>query len=703
MPFGPVFNPSIGLSLLQAHLRHAAVRSSIRYFSIRYSEIVGERFYSGLTRAARPPTIDLAGEWIFSAELFDRADGDTVRYVEEVLRRRSAWTNRDGAPPVSDALIDRIVRAQHAVPAFLDWCLHEVIAASPKVIGFTSSFQQHVASLALARRVKQQLPDTFIVMGGANCEGVMGAETIRQFPFIDAVVSGEADLVIVDLARRALAGQRVDELPGVRTRATVAREFLFNRFSNAPVVREMDSLPFPEYSEYMDQFRASRHARDWDPNVLMESSRGCWWGEKAHCTFCGLNGSTMAFRSKSASRVLVELEHLAETCPGCDVEVVDNILDMRYFGDLLPELARRKLPFELFYETKANLKKEQVQLLRRAGVTLIQPGIESFSDVVLKLMKKGVSWLQNVQLLKWCKQFGVHPYWNVLWGFPGEPPEEYARMAQLTPWLTHLPAPRSMFGLRLDRFSPNFFDAERLGFRALRPADSYRHLYAELSPAARHNLAYYFQFDYADRRDVSSYVRPLLRQLRMWKRVNRRSDLFSIEAHGRLLVWDLRPAAVQPATILAGLDRRLYEACDQVTDVRALCGLAAGTDGMALPVDVVRQQLRPLVDRGLMVTDGTRYLSLAIPVGEYMPSSEVLSRFWQLVDRMGRRRRGGVLIQVGSRGGRRRRTSVSTPRRGSGSRSRVRRRLNPSAFGVTDDGHIFLRAGHSVAIQADAH
>ena len=40
-------------------------------------------------------------------------------------------------------------------------------------------------------------------------------------------------------------------------------------------------------------------------------------------------------------------------------------------------------------------------------------------------MKKGVSGLQNIQLLKWCKEIGVEPLWNFLLGFPGESPDDY--------------------------------------------------------------------------------------------------------------------------------------------------------------------------------------------------------------------------------------------------------------------------------------
>ena len=110
---------------------------------------------------------------------------------------------------------------------------------------------------------------------------------------------------------------------------------------------------------------------------------------------------------------------------------VDNILDMRYFRDVLPQLRERQLGLTLFYETKANLTKEQVKLLRDAGVLAIQPGVESLSTHVLQLMRKGVTALQNIQLLKWCRQYGVTVAWNLLYGFPGETAADYAAIGQI--------------------------------------------------------------------------------------------------------------------------------------------------------------------------------------------------------------------------------------------------------------------------------
>jgi ribosomal peptide maturation radical SAM protein 1 len=165
----------------------------------------------------------------------------------------------------------------------------------------------------------------------------------------------------------------------------------------------MNALPYPDFDDFFAEFNATGFKATWQPRLFFETSRGCWWGEKKHCTFCGLNGQTMEFRSKTGARALEELTAIVAKHPGCEIQVVDNILDMRYFNDFLPALAASGVDVELFYETKANLKKDQVRQLRDAGVTSIQPGIESFSDNVLTLMRKGVTALQNIQLLKWVE------------------------------------------------------------------------------------------------------------------------------------------------------------------------------------------------------------------------------------------------------------------------------------------------------------
>ena len=115
------------------------------------------------------------------------------RYLDDVLLKPASWLGRSATRPPGRADVKAILAARDARRAFLDWCADRIEASGARLVGITSVFQQHVASLALARRLKARLPDIFVVMGGANCEAIMGAETLRQFPFVDAIVSGEAD------------------------------------------------------------------------------------------------------------------------------------------------------------------------------------------------------------------------------------------------------------------------------------------------------------------------------------------------------------------------------------------------------------------------------------------------------------------------------------------------------------------------------
>lgn len=72
----------------------------------------------------------------------------------------------------------------------------------------------------------------------------------------------------------------------------------------------------------------------------------------------------------------------------------------------MPVLAARPKPFDLFYETKSNLKREQLELLAHAAVLNTGPAW-SMHDEILRLMDKGSTALTNVQLLQHAREFGV--------------------------------------------------------------------------------------------------------------------------------------------------------------------------------------------------------------------------------------------------------------------------------------------------------
>ena len=130
------------------------------------------------------PYTSFAGDWCFTLPLYGRRPDDDWAYVTQVLRDTWQLGRRD---------IARVVRAREATPAFLDDCLAAYDWGAYDVVGFTSTFVQNLASLALAQRLKARHPHLRIVFGGANWEADMGAALFETFPFVDHVCQGEAD------------------------------------------------------------------------------------------------------------------------------------------------------------------------------------------------------------------------------------------------------------------------------------------------------------------------------------------------------------------------------------------------------------------------------------------------------------------------------------------------------------------------------
>lgn len=454
----------------------------------------------------------------------------------------------------------------------------------------------------------------------------MGRETAQSFPFLDAVVSGEGDAIFPTIVEHVQLGTEIPPIKGLYLRTGPGKATLRDPPSEiADPIRNLDDLPYPDYSDYFDQLGRSGIRFDGitPPHLVFETARGCWWGQRHHCTFCGLNGSTMAFRSKTPERALAELETLVKTYGDYPICVSDNILDQGYLRTFVPALKARTLGAKLFYEVKANLKKNDLRSLRDAGIDKIQPGIESFSTKVLKEMRKGISGIQNVQLLKWCCELGLMPVWGILWGFPQEQPSDYAEMADLIPSLTHLMPPIGITPIRLDRFSPNFVNAAAWGFRNVQPYPSNSYVY-QLHGSAIANLSYFFTYDYEDGRDTSTYVKELVAEVRRWHEASGPSALFFADKGDRLVVFDQRPAASRSTHILAEPLRSIYLAADEITSFHALHKITQSMNSGWSEQDT-RTQLQKLIHSRLMLKEAELHLSLAVKLGPFQPSPQVLA------------------------------------------------------------------------------
>jgi ribosomal peptide maturation radical SAM protein 1 len=558
LPFADVDRPAIGVSLLKAHADRLGVSSRIVYCNFDLAELIGVELYNQISESL--PSESLIGDWFFADILFGERIPFEQEYVEKVLSRFA-----------QPGLVTQILDARRRRSEFIDRCVERIAALRPKVAGFTTTFHQTCACLAVAERLKRLANPPIVIFGGANCEGEMGLQILRSFPAIDYVCTREGDVVFPAFLNRLLREHDPSPPPGI------LRQGESTELTMPDMVRDLDSLPVPDYSDYFARLAESPLAPKLRVDLLIETSRGCWWGAKHHCTFCGLNGETMEFRSKTPRRAFEEMKQLATTYGVKRISCVDNILDVRFIPVLFPRLEASGLDLELFYEVKANLREEQIALMRAGGVRSVQPGIESFSNQVLRLMNKGCTGLQNIQLLRWCEEHGIMPAWNLLSGFPGEDPAEYVRTADLLPLLAHLQPPTSCSPIRLDRFSPFFTQTDRFGLQRLRPAPAYYYVY----PFGRRELArlaYFFDFDYPDGRKPFEYTRVVKQAIDDWYTV--RNPSLQPEQYARLdatlmddgdiLIADTRPCATAKSRLLTGIAAQALLRCDTSQTVAGL-------------------------------------------------------------------------------------------------------------------------------------
>lgn len=598
MPFASLSHPGIGISLLQAGLRERSVPCDIYYFNLLFGSALGFDLYCQLGELSPPSA--LIGDWIFAHCVFGERMESDKDYVASFLQEQYGDYFDFG-------LTLKALEARDRAQQLIEDCLKSVRWDEYAIVGFTTSYQQNVASLALAKRLKESYPDLKIVFGGANCETEMGVQLHKQFNFIDFVCSGEGDLAFPELVSRLFAGQDVTMISGMITRS--GNETTIPQQLTWPV-HDVDALPYPNYDDYFGQLKAARLDYTFEPLIPFESSRGCWWGAKLHCTFCGLNGSTMAYRSKSPDRALEEVLQLAEKY-GKNILAVDNIFDLKYLNSFFPDLATLNLGLTFHYETKVNLKKSQLKLLREAGVTHLQPGIESLSTNVLRLMKKGCNLLQNIQCLKWGKEYGLDIAWNFLYGFPGEDPADYLRMSEIIPSLAHLEPPVGCGKVRMDRHSPYFMQPGTYGLENVRPQDAYQYVYP-LGPNVLAQIAYYFDFDCDGRESTEQYAAAALDQIRAWQSASDRGQLLAFDDGETLTIEDTRDSEIKISFRLEEPARSLYLFCDEAKSLAEIEAFLITLPDYDATTWFLRLELETLLSQRLMVSDASSFLSLAI-------------------------------------------------------------------------------------------
>jgi anaerobic magnesium-protoporphyrin IX monomethyl ester cyclase len=232
-----------------------------------------------------------------------------------------------------------------------------------------------------------------------------------------AVILGEGEMTIADLADRMLAGASIVDVPGI---AYLDASGAVRRTSTRPFIKSLDELPFPAWDLVdVDRYRRIWHGRHGYHSMNIATTRGCPY----HCNWCAKPIYGQRYATRSPKAVVDEIAWLKQHFAPDHLWVVDDVFGLKpgwveEFAALVNERDAR-VPFRCLMRAD-QVTPAVATALASAGCRMLWMGAESGSQKVLDAMEKGlrVEDIKNANCL--LKSAGIDVGVFLQFGYPGE-------------------------------------------------------------------------------------------------------------------------------------------------------------------------------------------------------------------------------------------------------------------------------------------
>jgi radical SAM superfamily enzyme YgiQ (UPF0313 family) len=308
----------------------------------------------------------------------------------------------------------------HALRWGLDEIVAEARAQRPALIGVSAMTYQILPAAATAAALKDALPDTPIVLGGAHATAVP-RRTLDEFPAFDAVLTGEGEINL-GLALDDFHAGGLRARPGIHLRGE-GEEVSAHA---APRVERLDELPPPAFDLFPLHAYWPFYSRRWLMELPLSASRGCPF----KCTFCTkVMGDRARFRSPESLVAETERHVLRHGLRQVIFTDENFTLKKSLVHGYCAGLMRRGFAgrLRLICQSRVEIEPETIQLMARAGFTHITFGIESGDQEILDRACKGITPEQSRRAVVAAKQAGMVVDGNFILGLPDENEETVRR------------------------------------------------------------------------------------------------------------------------------------------------------------------------------------------------------------------------------------------------------------------------------------
>lgn len=596
MPFATLDAPSIQLGALSGYLKNKGIPVDVHHAYVRCAEILDPELYRVISYSMRD---EIFYPHFLYPENFERYRYMITSYFNNFVKYR----------PISlETVLGRLNSFNEELLVRLDFSKYSLI-------GFSVTYDQLKSSILLSRRIKQRYPDIPIVFGGAYCNGDLGISLLKTFPEIDFIVSGEGEETLTALFKN-LAKKKFAAIKGLgwRDKGSV-------KFNGFPEKLPLDSLPMPEYEDYFHELEncspGFKNAVRYQFFIPIEGSRGCWWNK---CTFCNLNSQYHDYREKSVARVIEEVKKQVNKYQCHSISFVDNIQRIKNFDKLMSGLKELHQDLNIFLQTRAgHLKKTDYALMRDAGVTKVQIGIEAFGSSYLKKMNKGVTTIENLAAIKYCQEFGILVIYNLITNYPNEDQDDLQEASENIKFLKSYIPPWAIIPLGIYHGSPVYRNPKDFNIKEIKIPDHNLWRF----PQKIWETLISFYYDYTCINDVKDRRLSWQEILRTWQHTGRdriHRPLLYYQDTGDFLTITDQLSENNFKKILKGVERELYLFCDSVQTRAAI--LKKFTE---FSPDHLESILKKWIANRWMFREEDNFLSLAVRMSPRISAVSSLS------------------------------------------------------------------------------
>lgn len=589
MPWAIFNRPSIQLGALKAWLdRDASVVTSAFHPYLQAAKAIGTDTYHALSRNS------WAGEALYSPLLFPQQHDQAQRLFtsscrnDPQLRRFRRTLDFDDTVNLLDQVLNQWI-------AGLD-------LASLDLIGFSICFNQLLSSLTAAARIKAIRPDIPIVIGGSSCVGEMGRSLLRNFPQLDAVISGEGETPLHQLCQYLRHDRKLSDLSSQIT----LRNGTGTAENPPEEIADLNSLPVPDYRPYFTQMSRVFPDQNFIPILPLEFSRGCWWNR---CAFCNLNLQWKGYRWKKSARIKAEVTELSHRHSCIDFTFTDNALPPKEADLFFQTMVEQENDYDFFAEIRIMTDEKRWKLYRQGGLSSIQAGIESLSTSLLARMQKGSTAIENIAAMRMSLACQMRLDGNLIIEFPGSTEEEAAEtLRNLDFVLPYTPLSAASFFLGYG--SPVCENPEAFGIATPTQHPKNGLLFPQ---GVLGDMTMLINGYRGNHRHQQQLWRPVARKIRQWQKFHHGRNIHAIPAlsfrdGGSFLL--IRQEQLQGPTLqhrLKGTSRSIYLFCQQIRSLTEL-----NQQFPMIRTETMRDFLTDLTNKRLLFQEGDRVLSLAI-------------------------------------------------------------------------------------------